>query len=47
MKYLLLMYADESIVSSYSKKEFQAASKTWTELVQEMTPSLWSKSIVR
>jgi hypothetical protein len=39
MKYLLLMYADESIVSKYSKEEFQAAAKTWTGLVQEMSAS--------
>ena len=37
MKYLLLMYADESIISNYSKEEFQAAAGTWTELVREMT----------
>ena len=37
MKYLLLMYADESIISSYSKEEFQAASKTWAGLVQELS----------
>jgi hypothetical protein len=37
MKYLLLMYADEAIISNYSKEEFQAASKTWTGLVEEMT----------
>ena len=39
MKYLLLMYADESIVSKYSKEEFQAAAKTWAQFVQEMSES--------
>lgn len=39
MKYLLLMYADESIVSKYSKEEFQAAEKTWAEFVQEISAS--------
>jgi hypothetical protein len=39
MNYLLLMYADESIVSKYSKEEFQAAAKTWAQFVQEMTES--------
>lgn len=39
MKYLLLMYADESIGSKYSKEEFQAAAKTWAEFRQEMSAS--------
>lgn len=39
MKYLLLMYADESIVSKYSKEAFQAVAKTWAEFVQEMSES--------
>lgn len=37
MKYLLLMYADEAIISNYSKEEFQAAAKTWSDLVEDMT----------
>ena len=37
MKYLLLMYADEAIISNYSKEEFLAASRTWSDFVQEMT----------
>ncbi len=39
MKYLLLMYADESIPSKYSKEEFQAAAKIWTEFAQEIAAS--------
>jgi hypothetical protein len=39
MKYMLLMYADESIVAKYSKEEFQAAAKTWTEFAQEISAS--------
>ncbi len=39
MKYLLLMYADESISASYSKEEFQAAGKTWSEFAQELAAS--------
>ncbi len=49
MKYLLLMYADETIVSKYSKEDFQAAAsmqpglsglvKTWAEFVQEISAS--------
>jgi hypothetical protein len=39
MKYLLLMYADESIPSKYSKEEFQAAAKTWTDFAQEISAS--------
>jgi hypothetical protein len=36
MKYLLLMYADESIDSKYSKEELQ---KTWAEFRQEKPAS--------
>lgn len=39
MKYLLLMYADQSIGSNYSKEEWQAAAKTWAEFRQEMSAS--------
>lgn len=39
MKYLLLMYADESIGSNYSKEELQAAAKTWAEFRKEMSAS--------
>jgi hypothetical protein len=39
MKYLILMYADESIDSKYSKEEFQDAAKTWAEFRQEMSAS--------
>ncbi len=39
MKYLLLMYADESIVSNYPPEEFQAAGKTWGEFVQDLSAS--------
>jgi hypothetical protein len=39
MKYLLLMYADESIDSEWSKEEFQAAAKTWAEFRKEMSAS--------
>lgn len=39
MKYLLLMYADESIGSKYTKEEFGAAAKTWAEFVQDITAS--------
>ena len=39
MKYLSLMYADESIVSKYSKEEFQGAAKTRAQFVQEMSES--------
>jgi hypothetical protein len=35
MKYLLLMYADESI--DYSQEELQAAAKTWADFRQEMS----------
>jgi hypothetical protein len=37
MKYLLLMYADESI--EYSQDELQAESKTWAEFRKEMSAS--------
>ena len=43
MKYLLLMYADETIVSKYSQEDFQAVAsmqpelsglaKTWAEIL--------------
>ena len=39
MKYLLLMYADPSIGSDYSKEESQAATKTWAEFRKEMSAS--------
>lgn len=39
MKYLLLMYADESIGSNYSEGERQAAAKTWAEFRKEMAAS--------
>jgi len=39
MKYLLLMYADESIGSEWSQEESQAAAKTWAEFRQEMAAS--------
>jgi hypothetical protein len=49
MKYLLLMYADETIVSKYSKEDFQAVAsmqpglsgltKTWADFVQEISAS--------
>jgi hypothetical protein len=39
MKYLLLMYADESIGANYSKEETRAAAKTWAEFRQEMSAS--------
>jgi hypothetical protein len=42
MKYLLLMYADGSIDSKYSKEELQDAEKTWTEFRQEM----WASGVV-
>lgn len=37
MKYLLLMYADESIGSEWSKEEFQTASKVWAEFRKELS----------
>lgn len=49
MKYLLLMYADETIVSNYSQEDFQAAAsmeaglsglaKTWADFAQEISAS--------
>lgn len=39
MKYLLLMYADESIGSEYSKEESEAAAKTWAEFRKEISAS--------
>lgn len=39
MKYLLLMYADESIGAKYSEEDSRAAAKTWAEFRQEMSAS--------
>jgi hypothetical protein len=39
MKYLLLMYADESIGANYTPEEREAAMKTWAEFRQEMAAS--------
>ena len=39
MKYLLLMYADESIGSDWTKEELQAAGKTWAGFRKEMAAS--------
>ena len=39
MKYLLLMYADESLDSNHSKEELQTAAKTWAEFRQEIAGS--------
>jgi hypothetical protein len=49
MRYLLLMYADEAVVSKYAKEDFQAAAtmqtglsglaKTWADFVQEISAS--------
>jgi hypothetical protein len=39
MKYLLLMYADESIGSNWSQEEMQAASKTWAVFRKELSRS--------
>jgi len=39
MKYLLLMYADESLFSKRSEEEFQAAAKNWAEWAQEISAS--------
>jgi len=36
MKYMLLMYADESIGSKYSPEEFQAAREAWNALSLEI-----------
>jgi hypothetical protein len=39
MKYLLLMYADESIGSEWSQEESQAAAKTWAEFRKQISAS--------
>jgi hypothetical protein len=39
MKYLLLMYADESIGSQFSEEESKAAAKTWAKFVREISAS--------
>jgi hypothetical protein len=39
MKYLLLMYADESLDSKFSEEELQAAKKTWAEFRKELSAS--------
>ena len=39
MKYLLLMYADQSIGSKWSKEELQIAAKTWADFRKEMSAS--------
>jgi hypothetical protein len=39
MKYLLLMYADESIGANYSKEELQDAAKTWAAFRKELAAS--------
>ena len=39
MKYLLLMYADESIGSKFSQEELQAEKKAWAEFRKEMSAS--------
>jgi hypothetical protein len=39
MKYLLLMYAAESIDSKDSKEDLQSAAKTWAEFRKEMSAS--------
>ena len=39
MKYLLLMYADESIGANWSLEEMQAAPKTWAEFRKEAAAS--------
>lgn len=36
MKYLLLMYANESIASSFTPEEFQAAGQEWAALGKSM-----------
>jgi hypothetical protein len=36
MKYLLLMYADESIGSNYTEEEAREASKTWAEFRKQL-----------
>jgi hypothetical protein len=37
MKYLLLMYADESIGSNWSPEEFETAKQTWAEFRKELS----------
>jgi len=37
MKYLLLMYADESIGSDWSEEEMQVSAKTWTDFLKEIS----------
>ena len=39
MKYLLLMYADESIGANMTKEEMQAAAKTWAALLKDISSS--------
>ena len=39
MKYLLLMYANESVGSKLSKEELQAMGKTWAEFRKEISAS--------
>ncbi len=39
MKYLMLMYADETIGADYSKEDLQAARKTWTDFRREISAS--------
>ena len=39
MKYLLLMYAEESVDSEHAKEELQTAAKTWAEFRKEMSAS--------
>ena len=36
MKYMLLMYANESIASKFTPEEYQAAAKAWYALGEEM-----------
>lgn len=36
MKYMMLMYANESIVPNYTPEEFQAASQAWYALNEEL-----------
>lgn len=36
MKYMLLMYADESIASNFTPQEYQAAGQAWYALGKEM-----------
>ena len=39
MKYLLLMYADESIGANYSEGDLQNSRKTWAEFRKEIAAS--------